>query len=112
MTLRASSSPTVLFDLDGTLADTAPDLAYALNRTLEQYGQPTLPYAKIRPVASFGSVALIRLGFGLDRDEPGFAERQGFLLDVYSANLCRETSLFDGMSTVLETLRDRGTPWG
>ncbi|OOY38965.1 hypothetical protein BOV90_11850, partial [Solemya velum gill symbiont] len=60
----------VLFDLDGTFADTAPDLAYALNRTLEAFDRPLLEYKKIRPVVSHGGVALIRLGFGLEpKDE-------------------------------------------
>jgi len=102
----------VLFDLDGTLADTAPDLAYALNRTLEHYRRETLPYEAIRPVASHGSIALIRLGFGMPPEADGFEERRQFLLEVYAANLCRETTLFPGMATVLEDLEMRGVPWG
>jgi len=102
----------VLFDLDGTLADTAPDLAYALNRTLEHYQRPTVPYAAIRPVVSHGAMALIELGFDLPRDDPGFAERRRFLLDVYAANLCRETLLFDGMAEVLSQLEKTSVAWG
>ena len=56
----------VLFDLDGTLADTAPDLAFALNRTLEQNGRAALPFEEIRPQVSHGGAALIRLGFEID----------------------------------------------
>ena len=102
----------VLFDLDGTLADTAPDLAYALNRTLEHYRRETLPYAVIRPVASHGAIALIRLGFDMPPEAPGFEERRQFLLQVYAQNLCRETRLFPGMAAVLEVLEARGVPWG
>jgi len=102
----------VLFDLDGTLVDTGPDLAYALNRTLDHYQQPRLPYAAIRPVVSHGAMALIELGFGLPRDAPGFAERRLFLLDVYAANLCRETRLFAGMAELLSFLESHGVAWG
>jgi phosphoglycolate phosphatase len=102
----------VLFDLDGTLADTAPDLAYALNRTLEHYGRDALPYATIRPVASHGGIALIRLGFQMTPDTPEFEERRQFLLQIYAANLYRETRLFPGMAAVLANLETRGIPWG
>ncbi|MFM1891347.1 MAG: hypothetical protein RLZ44_424 [Pseudomonadota bacterium] len=102
----------VLFDLDGTFADTAPDLAYALNQTLAAFGLPPLPFERIRPVVSHGGLALIRLGFGLEPEQPGFAERRQHLLDVYHANLCRETRLFDGMAEVLAALEAHGLPWG
>ena len=102
----------VLFDLDGTLADTAQDLAYALNQTLLHYGQNALPYERIRPVVSHGGIALIRLGFGIEPESPGFEERRQFLLDVYKDNLCRETALFPGMATVLSGLESNRLPWG
>lgn len=102
----------ILFDLDGTLADTAPDLAYALNRTLEHYGKAALPYEQIRPVVSHGGIALIRLGFGMQPDQPGFEERRQHLLQVYLDNLCRETRLFDGMAEVLQHLESNAIAWG
>ena len=102
----------VLFDLDGTLADTAPDLAYALNQTLQAHGRPALPFERIRPMVSHGGIALIRLGFGLEPEDPGFEDYRQHLLRVYQDNLCRETRLFDGMPEVLETLERRGIPWG
>ncbi len=102
----------VLFDLDGTLADTGPDLAFALNETLRHFQRDPLPYQAIRPVVSHGAIALVRLGFGMQPDAPGFAERRQFLLDVYADNLCRETVLFPGMARVLEHLEARGLPWG
>lgn len=102
----------VLFDLDGTLADTGPDLAFALNETLCHFDRPPLPYTTIRPVVSHGGIALIQLGFGLSPGQPGFDERRQYLLDVYAANLCRETVLFPGMASVLVQLESQRTPWG
>jgi len=102
----------VLFDLDGTFADTAPDLAHALNETLRHYGRSPLPFETIRPVVSHGGLALIKLGFGLKPDDPDFAAHRQYLLDTYQDNLCRETRLFDGMEDVLEGLEAAGLPWG
>lgn len=108
-----SSQPlAVLFDLDGTLADTAQDLAYALNQTLQHYGEPMLPFERIRPVVSHGGIALIRLGFDMAPEAAGFEERRQFLLKVYEDNLCRETVLFPGMARVLDHLESRRLPWG
>jgi 2-phosphoglycolate phosphatase len=103
---------TVLFDLDGTLADTAPDLAYALNRVLEEQGCQPLPYETIRPVVSHGGIALVKLGFGIDEQAPEFQLLRQRLLDIYRDNIARETRLFDGMATLLETLEQRGLNWG
>ncbi|MFP5504705.1 MAG: HAD-IA family hydrolase [Gammaproteobacteria bacterium] len=103
---------TVLFDLDGTLLDTAPDLAFALNETLREFGKPTLPYDTIRPVVSHGGVALIRLGFGLGPEDDGYQARREYLLDTYRRNIARETRPFAGMDAVLETLERRGLNWG
>lgn len=102
----------VLFDLDGTLADTAPDLAGALNATLQHYDHDPLPYEAIRPVVSHGGVALIRLGFGIEPEEPGFEDRRRFLLDYYADNLCIGTQLFGGMESVLTHIEDNGIAWG
>ena len=89
---------TVLFDLDGTLADTAPDLAYALNCVLEEQGHAPLPFETIRPVVSHGGIALIKLGFGIDETASEFQPLRQRLLDVYRNNIARETRLFDGMA--------------
>ena len=103
---------TVLFDLDGTLADTAPDLAYALNRVLEEQGGRPLPFDTIRPVVSHGGIALIKLGFGIDEQAPEFPPLRQRLLDIYRDNIARETRLFDGMESLLATLEERGLNWG
>jgi len=102
----------VLFDLDGTLADTAPDLAYALNRTLAHYGEPQLPFEQIRPVVSHGGIALIKLGFRMQPEQEGFEERRQHLLQVYLDNLCRDTRLFEGMAEVLEHCERNAIAWG
>lgn len=102
----------VLFDLDGTLADTAPDLGYALNVTLIQHDRPPLPLDQIRPVASQGARGLLKLGFGLEPGMSGFAEARQMLLDTYAANIARETTLFPGMANILAGLEASRTPWG
>ena len=106
------ASCAVLFDLDGTLADTAPDLAFALNTLREERGLTALPFAQIRDHVSHGSYRLISLGFDIDELAPMFAALRERLLEVYADNLARETCLFDGMQTVLDTLDARGIPWG
>jgi phosphoglycolate phosphatase len=102
----------VLFDLDGTFADTAQDLAFALNQTLEMHGRKPLPFEQIRPVVSHGGIALIRLGFGMEPEEKGFDPIRQDLLRIYRENIARETRLFDGMDQVLEQLEHRGMRWG
>ncbi len=103
---------TVLFDLDGTLADTAPDLAYALNCVLVEQGKPPLPFEMIRPVVSHGGIALTRLGFGLEPEQPGFAPLRERLLEIYRENIARETDLFPGMAQTLAAIEAQGMQWG
>ncbi|MFW2374578.1 MAG: HAD family hydrolase [Gammaproteobacteria bacterium] len=103
---------TVLFDLDGTLIDTAPDMAHSLNLLLLEQGQAELPYPSIRPVVSNGSVALVKLGFG-EIDDP---ERMAYLkqryLDIYQAHLCQHSQLFEGMDELLTHIESRYMNWG
>lgn len=102
----------VLFDLDGTFADTAPDMGRALNRLLEMKGRSPLPLATIRPHVSHGARGLVRLGFGLEPGEPDYDRlRQGFL-DLYREDLARDTRLFPGMAELLAELEERDLPWG
>lgn len=103
---------TVLFDLDGTLADTAPDLAYALNTVLAEQGRAPLPFERIRPAVSHGSLALMALGFGLKPGDAGFDTLRQRLLDVYRGNVARATTLFPGMEDLLAALEARGMNWG
>lgn len=101
---------TVLFDLDGTLADTAPDLAAALNYVLTKHDCDALPYETIRPVVSHGGMALVTLGFG--KDHPEFDKLYKELLGYYKNNIANETTLFPGMSVLLQELEDNNINWG
>jgi len=102
----------VLFDLDGTFADTAPDLGAALNHVCHLHGRPEQPLEAIRLQASQGSPGLLKLGFGITPDAPEFpALRQSFL-DHYATHICVHTRLFPGMAQLIEALEQRGLPWG
>jgi phosphoglycolate phosphatase len=103
---------TVLFDLDGTLLDTAPDLAAALNTVLAENRREPLPYETIRGVVSHGGMALIKLGFGLDESSPDFEPLRQRLLSVYRANLSSRTRPFPGMAELLDQLEQDGRNWG
>ena len=102
----------VLFDLDGTLVDTAPDLAFALNRTLAGRGREPLPFETIRPSVSLGGAALVKLGFGVDETDPEFSTLRNEFLDIYRDNLCTHSRLFPGMEQVLDRLDQCGMSWG
>jgi phosphoglycolate phosphatase len=102
----------VLFDLDGTFADTAPDMAYALNLLLQSHDRPPLPFEDIRPHVSHGGKALVRIGFGLEPEDEGFDALRREFLDIYADNLIRETTLFPGMPELLDVLEARDLPWG
>jgi len=103
---------TVLFDLDGTLVDTAPDLAFALNGTLIESGRTALPFDAIRPVVSHGGSALLRLAYGESLEAAAFARVRDRFLALYRENLARESRLFAGMESLLATLEARGLTWG
>ena len=102
----------VLFDLDGTFADTAPDLAAALNHVRSLHDLPPLPLETIRPQASHGSIGLLKLGFGIEPDAPEFNKLREVFLAHYTAHICDHTTLFPGMAQLVDTLEQRGLPWG
>lgn len=102
----------VLFDLDGTLVDTAPDLAFALNSLLQAQGFAPLPYETIRPVASHGSVALLKLGFNINQNDENFKSLQRRFIEIYQDNIDRETTLFEGMEEVITKLEASNVSWG
>lgn len=101
----------VLFDLDGTLLDTAQDMAGALNDLRNEEGLAPLPFAAIRPHASHGSTAMVQVGFGLPPGDAFEAMRQRFL-DRYAARIARETRLFPGGEELLLALEAAGLKWG
>ena len=102
----------VLFDLDGTVADTAPDLGFALNRMRESRGLPPLPIGAFRPVASLGARGLLNAGFGVGPGHPEYGTMREEFLRLYETNIFRETRLFDGIPELLGGLETRGLPWG
>ena len=102
----------VLFDLDGTFADTAPDLAAALNHTRATRNLPPLPLAILRLHASNGSRALLRAGFNIEPDAPGYDLLRDIFLDYYEHNICVHTKVFDGMAELVDQLEQRAIQWG
>jgi len=110
--LKLTGFESVLFDLDGTLADTAPDLAFALNETLTHFNREPLPFNKIRPFVTFGGAALVSLGFNLQPEDTDFGIYREYLLKIYQDNICKETDLFDGMHEVLTSLEEKQISWG
>jgi N-acetyl-D-muramate 6-phosphate phosphatase len=102
----------VLFDLDGTFADTAPDLARALNRMREARSLPPVPLTATRPVTSLGARGLLGAGFGITPGDASYAAMREEFLRLYEKDLCRESVLFPGMTALLAGLESRGIAWG
>jgi len=102
----------ILFDFDGTLADTAPDLAFAANLQRARRGLPDLDARLYRPHASHGARGMLHIALGLGPDDMDYAgARHDFLAD-YARHMTRDTRLFPGMAQLLKTLRDHGHAWG
>jgi N-acetyl-D-muramate 6-phosphate phosphatase len=101
----------VLFDLDGTLLDTAPDMGGALNELRAEHDLAPLATAEIRHWVSNGAAALVRLGFGETEPERFEALRQRFL-EIYASRVAHETTLFEGGAALLDALDADGIPWG
>ncbi len=102
----------VLFDLDGTLVDTAPDLGYTLNLQRGRHGLPPLADTVIRPQASHGARGLLGVGFDLHPDDPHFGIMREEFLQIYSENICRHSLPFPGILELLNALEIRSLVWG
>jgi len=105
-------SRAVLFDFDGTFADTAPDLAAAINRLRLERGLKELPVNDIRPYASMGARGLVRVGFGLTPEDADYPALRDEFLARYDERVCVDTRLFPGMMELLGELKRRGIAWG
>ena len=103
---------TILFDLDGTLVDTAPDLGHALNLQLKRHAKPVLPDAKIRPFASHGSRGLIGLGFGITPADSNFLQMRDEYLSIYESVYTRSPVLLPGIADLLHTIENKDLKWG
>ena len=101
----------VLFDLDGTLVDTAPDLIACLNKTLLVHGFSAVSAAEVKPFISYGALAMISNSIDSD-DEQLKARMLEFMLDSYQANIAEYSRFFEGMEQVLATLESKGLKWG
>ena len=102
----------ILFDLDGTLLDTAPDLVAALNATLASRGQQSVSLESARPYVSRGARGLLQRGFGLSPESEDYQVYVDEFLDHYRARLCEQSCLFDGMAGLLDTLDASRCLWG
>ncbi len=102
----------VLFDLDGTLADTAPDLAGALNRLLTERGAPPIPYELARPVTSSGARGMIKAGLGIEPDHADYEALKNRFLQLYETRICENSVLFEGVADLLDELDRRTVAWG
>lgn len=105
-------STLILFDFDGTLADTAPDLAAAANKQRTDRGLPALPEDMLRPVASQGARGLLRVALGITPEHPDFAEARASFLRDYEAAMTTHTRLFDGVPELLTRIEQNGQRWG
>jgi N-acetyl-D-muramate 6-phosphate phosphatase len=102
----------VLFDLDGTLADTVGDLAGAVNLIRTGRSLPPVALDVLRPHASHGARGMLGAAFGIGRDSPEFEILRRLFLDNYAAKLCEKTQLFEDGDKVLSEIERRGLRWG
>ena len=102
----------ILFDLDGTLADTAPDLARALNRVRAANDLAPMLLEHTRSYTSSGARGLLKVGFGLEPEDERYEALKLQFLEFYAAEICVDTRLFEGMAELLDQLDREGLPWG
>jgi 2-phosphoglycolate phosphatase len=102
----------VLFDLDGTFADTAPDLGAALNHVRALHGLPPLPLEILRPQASHGSRGLLKVGMNVEPDAPDYDNMRDAFLQHYEDHICDRTVLFPGMAALINELERHDLQWG
>ncbi len=102
----------ILFDLDGTLVDSAPDLAGAMNRLQRERGLPVSPYDLLRPHASAGARGLIFAAFGIRPEDNDYEALRVAFLDIYAANIADKSHLFSGITKLLDNLHQQDIAWG
>jgi phosphoglycolate phosphatase len=109
---RINMIQAVLFDLDGTFADTAADLGHALNCMRAARGLSPLPIEATRPVTSLGARGLLGIGFEIAPGHARYTAMREEFLGIYEQNLCRQTCLFPGMLELLDAVEARRLRWG
>lgn len=102
----------VLFDLDGTLIDTAPDFVLCLNLLRQEHGLTVLSDTNIRKVVSDGARAMISLAFDIKEGDVGFEEKKQRFLDLYEQHIAEKSELFSGLKQCLSLCQDQNIPWG
>ena len=110
--IQVNPIESVLFDLDGTLLDSAPDLGGALNAILVNHNRSPLPMELVRTHVSRGAMALVKLGFGHDADDPRARPLWQELIDHYENHLADETVIFPGVLPLLDRIESSGMNWG
>lgn len=102
----------VLFDLDGTLIDSAPDLGAAADKMRTDRGLESLPLALYRPMAGAGARGMIAVAFGLMPDDPRFADLREEFFRNYESRMTENTSVFDGVAELIDQISQAGLKWG
>lgn len=108
----AHSVRAVLFDLDGTLIDSAPDLAGAANQLRQARGLPDLPLAALRPMVGSGARGMLRVALQVDSEHAEFESLKQEFLQQYQSRMLQLTQVFEAVPPMLQTLQARGLPWG
>lgn len=112
MTTMMKNIQAILFDLDGTLVDSAPDLGAAVDQMRTARGLPSLPQAAYRQAASAGARGLLATAFDMQSDDADFAAYRDEFLNNYAQRLFQHTAPFSGIAALLQALQQRGLPWG
>lgn len=102
----------VLFDLDGTLIDSAPDLGAAADKMRTDRGLPSLPLERYRPLAGAGARGMIGEAFGIAPEHPDFPVLREEFFTNYEARMTQHTWIFDGVAELIQTIVQRNLPWG
>jgi phosphoglycolate phosphatase len=102
----------VLFDLDGTLIDTAPDFAFVIDVMRQRRKMPSIPYAKVLQTVSDGSRGMVQMAFDAAEDSDEFEALRQELLELYATHLADNSRLYSGMEEVLRDIETRGLHWG
>ena len=102
----------LLFDLDGTLLDTAPDFITAINKQLKRHGRDPLVGDAIRTSVTHGSIGIIESVYNIKQDHPEFEPLKEEFLELYLDNISEKTGLFDGLRQVLDSCKEHNIPWG
>ena len=110
--MKRSLREAVLFDLDGTLIDSAPDLAGAANDLRQAQGMPPLPFASLRPMVGAGARGMVGVAFGAKPGDAEFEVLRDAFLARYEQRMLQQTAVFDAMQPVLQSLETAGVRWG